>query len=387
MSQKCTKCGTINVNEAKFCKNCGFDMHEVALKKSQEKQHSEDEIRRKNTERELDDYKKSNNNGSSYTPLEDEKTKNNDGIKAFATFIIFAIILILIVRACQGNNQAQEKEQFEAASAITVKVPVDAAYVDPTQVAIDTSKTNEDAMNLAQDPIKYYNEAIKRSPNEGYYYNERGQAYLKIGNIEKANKDAQKACKLGHCGLKEDIEKLERNNKIPVESSNSAFDSAAISKDNKFDLQKAITDAVSARESKNYKKAKDLFTTICDKGNPGGCTALGNLYDNGQGVEEDNFKAFQLYTKSCNLGDAWGCTLLAGWYETGDDGVLKDHTRQAELYTKACKKDNAIACNFLGEMYLDGDGVQYDRIKAKMYFKKGCDLHNDSACKAYERFN
>jgi hypothetical protein len=53
MSQTCPKCQTVNADEAKFCKNCGFNIQEEALKTSQVEQQANDEIRRKSTEREL----------------------------------------------------------------------------------------------------------------------------------------------------------------------------------------------------------------------------------------------------------------------------------------------------------------------------------------------
>lgn len=244
MSQTCPKCQTVNVDEAKFCKSCGFNIQEAALKKSQEKQHSEDEIRRKNTERELDNYrKKTRNNATTSTNQSPQEEDRQDKTTGYIVLIlIFVIIIIYNLMQSSDSNQVQQQAVEDIAQPVTgidaaapaVDVPTDAAYVDPAKLALDSSKDNQDSINLAKDPIKYYSEAIIHSPNEGYYYNERGQVYLKIGNIEKANKDARKACELGHCGLKEDMKKLEMGTKTTVKTSISPVDSTAnISADGK----------------------------------------------------------------------------------------------------------------------------------------------------------
>ncbi|GAA7373355.1 hypothetical protein HpCK89_01100 [Helicobacter pylori] len=41
-----------------------------------------------------------------------------------------------------------------------------------------------------------------------------------------------------------------------------------------------------------------------------GCATLGDLYDDGKGVEKDLTKATYFYSKACKLGDRKACEML-----------------------------------------------------------------------------
>lgn len=70
-------------------------------------------------------------------------------------------------------------------------------------------------------------------------------------------------------------------------------------------------DGVKAYSTKEYTKASKLFGKACDGGHVGGCTSLGVMYYNGQGVKQDYFKAVDLYKKACDGGHSSGCTNYA----------------------------------------------------------------------------
>ena len=53
--------------------------------------------------------------------------------------------------------------------------------------------------------------------------------------------------------------------------------------------------------------AVELYKKACDGGNMLGCTNLGSMYANGDGVEEDFSKAAKLLKKACDGGDMNGC--------------------------------------------------------------------------------
>ena len=61
----------------------------------------------------------------------------------------------------------------------------------------------------------------------------------------------------------------------------------------------------------NYRIANTFFSKSCDSGEADGCTNLGNLYYNGLGVQQDNFKAKTLYIKACDSGSDEGCRKYA----------------------------------------------------------------------------
>lgn len=88
----------------------------------------------------------------------------------------------------------------------------------------------------------------------------------------------------------------------------------------------------------------------CDGGDMSGCFNLGAMYDNGEGVKQDDFKAVKLYTKAC------------------DSGVIR-------------------GCHYLGLKYVKGEGVKQSNSKAKELFAKACDGGDTYGCKNYAKLN
>lgn len=67
---------------------------------------------------------------------------------------------------------------------------------------------------------------------------------------------------------------------------------------------------VKSSEAKDYIQAKKYFEKACGLNNGGGCGALGDLYDDGKGVEKNLTKADQYISKACKLGDQEACEAL-----------------------------------------------------------------------------
>ncbi|WP_164499371.1 SEL1-like repeat protein [Helicobacter pylori] len=65
-----------------------------------------------------------------------------------------------------------------------------------------------------------------------------------------------------------------------------------------------------SNKAKNFTQAKKYFEKACGLNNGGGCGALGDLYDDGKGVEKDLTKADQYISKACKLGDQEACEAL-----------------------------------------------------------------------------
>ncbi|MGL2768073.1 tetratricopeptide repeat protein [Helicobacter pylori] len=61
---------------------------------------------------------------------------------------------------------------------------------------------------------------------------------------------------------------------------------------------------------KNLIKAAYLYAKACDLKDGLGCSNLGVLYQNGQGVEKDLIEAAYLYSKACKLGEQLACKSL-----------------------------------------------------------------------------
>ena len=106
-----------------------------------------------------------------------------------------------------------------------------------------------------------------------------------------------------------------------------------------------------------------------------------NLYDQG------NFaKAVQLFQKACDGGDASGCSDLGVLYANGQ-GVKQDYFKAVELYQKACDGGHASGFYNLGVSYANGQGVKQDKSKAKQLFGKACDMRLQQGCEAYRILN
>nr|WP_275112358.1 tetratricopeptide repeat protein [Helicobacter pylori] len=105
---------------------------------------------------------------------------------------------------------------------------------------------------------------------------------------------------------------------------------------------------VKSSEAKDYIQAKKYFEKACGLNNGGGCGALGDLYDDGKGVEKNLIKATQLYTKACELKEGVGCKRLWSLYYYGQ-GVEKNLTKADQYISKACKLGDQEACEALKE--------------------------------------
>lgn len=97
-------------------------------------------------------------------------------------------------------------------------------------------------------------------------------------------------------------------------------------------------------------------------------TAIGLLYINGLGVEEDVELAVEYFTTASDNGYAKASYYLGQIYEKGID-VDRDYEQAMEYYLKAADADYAPALNQLGYMYYNGFGVDVDFASAVYYQK------------------
>ena len=119
-------------------------------------------------------------------------------------------------------------------------------------------------------------------------------------------------------------------------------------------------------------EANDECIARCDAGDAVSCTAIGQRYDTGKGVEKDAEKARAAFEKACEKKDPQGCYELAlGW---GDD-----QSRIAN-YTIACDANIPKACTNLGFRYGKGRGVSADLGRARELAEKACKLGDSMGC-------
>ena len=65
-----------------------------------------------------------------------------------------------------------------------------------------------------------------------------------------------------------------------------------------------------ANASSLYEKALRLFRDECSETNARGCTALGLMFADGYGVEQDHERAADLFQRACEWGDPTGCSFF-----------------------------------------------------------------------------
>ena len=101
--------------------------------------------------------------------------------------------------------------------------------------------------------------------------------------------------------------------------------------------------------------AKDVryLEARCQRGDGLFCGALGVLYDYGDVVKQDKFKAVELYTKACELRNGGGCINLGFMYATGE-GVKLDKRRALESFGKACDLKKEQGCKYYAKLKKQG---------------------------------
>jgi TPR repeat protein len=133
-----------------------------------------------------------------------------------------------------------------------------------------------------------------------------------------------------------------------------------------------LASADSAYKRGDYATVLQLMRPLADAGNSRAQTYMGILYDNGQGVPQDDAQAVVWYRKAADQGDARAQTHLAAAYESGR-GVTRDLAQATELYRKAADQQHVAAEYTLGKMYAAGRGVPQDYAQAAEWFRKAAD--------------
>jgi len=105
---------------------------------------------------------------------------------------------------------------------------------------------------------------------------------------------------------------------------------------------------------------------------------LGDAYFNGDGVEEDEAKAYQYYNEAAELGNDRAAYMVATFYFTGCT-VDKNQEKAFEWYLKSAELGNADATAMIGEFYDNGNGVEQSYEKAFEWYQKAVELGNIDA--------
>ena len=109
-----------------------------------------------------------------------------------------------------------------------------------------------------------------------------------------------------------------------------------------------------------------------------------------QGLEAtkrgDYQTAFKLWLPLAEQGDASAQFNLGMMYDNGQ-GVKQDDVEAVKWYRQAAEQGYAKAQYNLGVKYYQGEGVRQDKGQAKEWFGKACDNGHQDGCKYYGKLN
>ena len=121
-------------------------------------------------------------------------------------------------------------------------------------------------------------------------------------------------------------------------------------------------------DNSDYTQAFNYFRKAAEMGHAGAQCDLGDCYDSGEGVKQDQKTAVEWYKKSSAQKYAPGERSLGLCYYYGD-GVPQNYTEAVKWLSLAVEQNDAIAQWVLGECYYCGRGVNRDVSKAREYYK------------------
>jgi hypothetical protein len=128
--------------------------------------------------------------------------------------------------------------------------------------------------------------------------------------------------------------------------------------------------------------ATNEFAQLRAMANSGDASAqysLGEAYDRGKGVPQDDAEALKWYRKAAENGNADAQIKLGEAYLYGSMGVAKDYAEGVDWYRKAADQGNAHAQYTLGSAYRYGWGVAPNDAQAVNWYRKAAENGNVDA--------
>ena len=136
----------------------------------------------------------------------------------------------------------------------------------------------------------------------------------------------------------------------------------------------------------DYQTAFKLWLPMAEQGYAGAQFNLGVMYENGDGIKQDDFEAVKWYRKAAEQGDADAQLNLGNMYANGR-GVKQDDVESVKWHRQAAEQGYAKAQAILGFSYLLGKRIQVNKSLAKEWFGKACDNGEQRGCEYYGKLN
>jgi TPR repeat protein len=123
------------------------------------------------------------------------------------------------------------------------------------------------------------------------------------------------------------------------------------------------------RMYQNYTEAAKWYRKSAEQGYAKAQTALGELYENGRGVELNNIEAVKWHRLAAEQGYAQGQSRL-GWMYALGRGVAQNNAEAEKWWRLAAEQGLAGTQWLLGVKYAEGDIVAQNGAEAVKWFKK-----------------
>ncbi|QDG54577.1 sel1 repeat family protein [Persicimonas caeni] len=136
-------------------------------------------------------------------------------------------------------------------------------------------------------------------------------------------------------------------------------------------------------DPKGAELAGKYFERACSKGAEYSCYALGDLYDEGEGVGADESRAIEYWVEACHRGWGKGCA-KAGYRLRQVESRLHDK-RARSVLAIGCEYGNTWACVNYAHMNRSGSGGEKDLSEARFHFRKACHEDFGAACYFYAK--
>ena len=138
--------------------------------------------------------------------------------------------------------------------------------------------------------------------------------------------------------------------------------------------------AVNAQEKHHFSKEEiELIKEAASKGGIKAQALLGNLYDQGNGVDMSDAKAVHWWKKSAQQGNPLAQYDLAIAYHEGKGGLKKSSKKAVEWFRKSAEQSEMRSQYNLGIAYYNGLGIKKDRAQAMQWFQKAAAQDNADA--------
>jgi TPR repeat protein len=124
---------------------------------------------------------------------------------------------------------------------------------------------------------------------------------------------------------------------------------------------------LAAAEAGDFATALTEWKPLAEQGDASVQYNLGLMYDNGEGVIEDDKEAVKWFRLAAEQGYANAQFNLGNMYFNGE-GVIEDHKEAIKWYRLAAEQGNANAQANLALMHANGEGVIENNVYAHMWF-------------------